>query len=77
MKFVLALLIAQTAVAAPALQKKSLPVKKEEKVVKNDKMAKILEEKEDCDEKAKKPVEIVPESISLTGNAGCSLDEAH
>ena len=38
--------------------------------------AKILENKEpDCDEKAKKPVEIKPESISLTGNAGCSLDE--
>ncbi len=31
---------------------------------------------EDCDDKAKKPVEITPESISLSGNTGCSLDEA-
>ncbi len=31
---------------------------------------------EDCDEKAKKPVEITPESISLSGTTGCSLDEA-
>ena len=31
---------------------------------------------EDCYEKAKKPVVITPESISLSGNAGCSLDEA-
>ncbi len=29
----------------------------------------------DCDEKAKKPVEITPESISLSGTTGCSLDE--
>jgi hypothetical protein len=29
----------------------------------------------DCDEKAKKPIEIKPESISLSGNTGCSLDE--
>jgi hypothetical protein len=34
-------------------------------------------EKEDCDKKAKKPVEIKPESISLTGNTGCSLEDAH
>jgi hypothetical protein len=32
---------------------------------------------EDCDDKAKKPVEIKPESISLSGNTGCSLDDAH
>ena len=39
---------------------------------------KALDKKEqDCDEKAKKPIEIKPESISLTGNAGCSLDDAH
>jgi hypothetical protein len=29
----------------------------------------------DCDEKAKKPIEIKPESISLSGATGCSLDE--
>lgn len=50
------------------------------KEVKKDKLAleklKIIE-KEDCDEKTKKPVEIKPESISLSGNTGCSLDDAH
>ncbi len=50
------------------------------KEVKKDKLTleklKIIE-KEDCDDKAKKPVEIKPESISLSGNTGCSLDDAH
>ena len=50
------------------------------KEVKKDKLAleklKIIE-KEDCDDKAKKPVEIKPQSISLSGNTGCSLDDAH
>ena len=31
---------------------------------------------EDCDDKAKKPIEIKEDSISLTGNTGCTLDEA-
>jgi hypothetical protein len=31
---------------------------------------------EDCDEKAKKKIEIKEETISLTGNTGCSLEEA-
>lgn len=65
-------------------------VRKEKEKMAKDKMAKdkLAQEKlkkidaatkkeEDCDDKAKKPVEIKPESISLTGNAGCTLDEAH
>ncbi len=56
------------------------PTVANKKEVKKDKLAleklKIIE-KEDCDEKAKKPVEIKPESISLSGNTGCSLDDAH
>lgn len=48
------------------------------KVVSKNKTLEMIEKKtEDCDEKAKKKVEIKPESISLSGNAGCSLDEAH
>ncbi len=31
---------------------------------------------EDCETKAKKPVEIAPETISLSGTTGCTLDEA-
>ncbi len=36
----------------------------------------IKDKKEaDCDVKAKKPVEIIPESMSLSGgNAGCTLE---
>lgn len=83
MKFLIALMVFSTfAVAAPTGTKKVLPVTKEEEMVKKEKLAKeklkMLDKKtEDCDDKAKKPVEIKPESISLTGNAGCSLDEAH
>lgn len=29
---------------------------------------------EDCDEKAKKPIEIKEETISLSGNTGCTLE---
>jgi hypothetical protein len=29
----------------------------------------------DCDTKAKQPIEIKPETMSLSGNTGCSLDE--
>ena len=31
---------------------------------------------EDCDDKAKKKIEIKEETISLTGNTGCTLEEA-
>lgn len=35
-----------------------------------------LKEEEDCDDKAKKPIEIKPETISLGGgNTGCTLPE--
>lgn len=30
---------------------------------------------EDCDDKAKQPVEIKEEGISLSGNTGCTLEE--
>lgn len=36
----------------------------------------VTGKEEDCDDKAKKPIEIKEETISLTGNAGCTLDEA-
>lgn len=34
-----------------------------------------VKKEEDCDDKAKKPIEIKQETISLSGNTGCSLDE--
>ena len=64
--------------AASNGSKKTLPVSKLEEAVKAEAAkAKTAEKKEeDCDDKAKKPVEIKEESISLSGNTGCSLDEA-
>lgn len=83
MKFVVIFLFATSlVVAAPSEKKRILPVTKEQEMVKkekiaNEKLKAIVGEEEDCDEKAKKTVEIKPESISLTGSAGCTLDEAH
>jgi hypothetical protein len=83
MSLVLMLFVTSTITfAGPSAKTRILPVTQEEELVKREKIAKeklkLLDKKvEDCDEKAKKPVEIKPESISLTGNAGCSLDQAH
>ena len=54
--------------------KKNLPINKDEVAVKAEQKAGTLKE-EDCDDKAKKVIEIKEETISLTGNTGCSLDE--
>jgi len=59
---------------APAESKKTLPVNKGEVKAVDAKTDPANEE--DCDEKAKKPIEIKAETISLSGNTGCSLDEA-
>lgn len=76
--FVLAMLMTTSVFAAPTAKQKILPVTNDQEVVKKDKVTqdklKALEKKEDCDDKAKKPVEIKAESISLTGNTGCSLE---
>jgi hypothetical protein len=83
MKFLIGLMFVSSVVMASSTEKnRILPVTKEQEAIKKDKVAheklKMLDEKEeDCDEKAKKPVEITPTSISLTGNAGCSLDDAN
>jgi uncharacterized OsmC-like protein len=71
----LALFSSLSVMAAPATQKKTLPVNKDEVAVKNEKLKMLDKKLEDCDEKAKKPVEITPQAISLSGNAGCSLDD--
>jgi hypothetical protein len=71
-------LVSISAFARPQKVAKSLPVKKVE-VAKTEvtKQVKELEKKAaDCDEKAKKAVEITETSISLGKNTGCSLDEA-
>jgi hypothetical protein len=85
--FALALLFTTVAVAAPNSAQRILPVTKEHEAMKKEKLArdqaakeklsKLDKKEEDCDDKAKKPVEITPQSISLSGTAGCTLDEAH
>jgi hypothetical protein len=84
MKVLIAILVLSFNVCAtPAGKAKNLPVTKDDRVVKQQKVVseklKALDKKlEDCDEKAKKPVEIKTESLSLSGGtAGCTLDEAH
>lgn len=56
--------------------KKNLPINKDEVAV-NAEQKKIDGKEEDCDDKAKEVIEIKEETISLTGNTGCSLDEIH
>jgi hypothetical protein len=73
MKFLIFTLMFSTLTQADPKVSNKKEVKKEKVALEK---LKILE-KEDCDEKAKKPVEIKPESISLSGNTGCSLDDAH
>ena len=84
MKFLFLLGIISTAVfALPTTSKRILPVTKEDEAVKRDRISQeklkaLGVKKEDCDEKAKKPIEIKPESISLgSGSAGCTLDQGH
>ncbi len=62
-----------------AISKEKVVKKKNVSQSKSSKVEKIIDEKlkskEDCDEKAKKVIEIKPESISLGGgNTGCSLE---
>ena len=76
--FALALIMLATVAIAANKQKNSVSETKAESTLKSkslsDDKLKSLGIKEDCDDKVKKPVEIKPESISLTGSAGCTLE---
>ena len=50
----------------------STPVPKATETVKASEVTAV---EEDCDDKAKKPIEIKQETISLSGNTGCTLEE--
>jgi len=78
MKFFFLLTVVSFSVSCLAETKKILPVSKEMVAAKKEQQAKTIpgKKEEDCDDKAKKPIEITPTSISLSGNTGCSLDEA-
>jgi hypothetical protein len=49
---------------------------KDPQAVKADSVKSAALKEEDCDDKAKKPIEIKEDTISLNGDTGCSLDEA-
>jgi len=83
MKYLISMLfVSSICFAAPTSSKRTLPINKDLESMKKDKTAKNKAPKStdkkaaDCDEKAKKPVEITEESINLSGNTGCSVDEA-
>ncbi len=66
------LAFAQTHTKKPAV---SSPAKKTTAKTMPKHPALQTKKEEDCDEKAKKPIEIKPQSISLSGgNTGCSLE---
>ena len=78
MKFVIGLILLTSFAYAAPVTKKAEPLKKPvaaQKPQGNKALEALNKKEEDCDDKAKKPVEITPESISLSGNAGCLLDE--
>lgn len=76
MKIVVALFMSTLVFSCQAETKKTLPINKAE--IKAKPVAKApLKKEEDCDDKAKKPIEIKEETISLSGNTGCSLDEVN
>ena len=80
--FIVLVFVSANLLAAPSVPKKNLPIDKTQEFIKKDqaknKEPNALDKKpEDCDDKAKKPVEITPESISLSGTTGCTLDQAH
>lgn len=75
MKFILVLSLSVLTLSCNAT---SPVIKNKEDVaaVKKEQIKAEAKKEEDCDDKAKKPIEIKEDTISLTGNTGCTLDEA-
>lgn len=71
----MATLLCMSCNAGTTVTKKTLPISKVVESVKKEQAAATAKKEEDCDDKAKKTIEIKAETISLTGNTGCSLDE--
>lgn len=72
--FIVLALLSTVAFARTSATKPIQEGKMEIRKAKNGKVE--VKKAEDCDEKAKKPIEIKPETLSLgSGTAGCSLDE--
>lgn len=77
MKAFLLMMLVSLSCNAISPAKKETPVKKQEaKTTETKPVHPALKKEEDCDDKAKKPIEIKPETISLGGgNTGCTLPE--
>jgi hypothetical protein len=72
--FILTMLVSLSSNAlSPVTKKETSPVKKQ--VAESKPVHPALKKEEDCDDKAKKPVEIKVETISLGSNTGCTLPE--
>ncbi len=70
---VIALVISNVAMSTPEAKRKTVSVQPIKTATKSKDVAKT---EEDCDEKAKKKVEIKEDSINLLGgNTGCTLEE--
>ncbi len=77
MKAILLLMIVSLSCNAVSPAKKETTTKTvETKTTETKPVHPALKKEEDCDDKAKKPIEIKPETISLGGgNTGCTLPE--
>lgn len=78
MKTLFLMMIVSLSCNAVTSAKKESPKKSEAKTTETKPVHPALKKEEDCDDKAKKPVEIKPETISLgggLGTAGCTLPE--
>ena len=72
--FLLMMIVSLSCNALSPAKKKEVDVKK--KTTETKPVHPALKKEEDCDDKAKKVVEIKPETISLGGgNTGCTLPE--
>lgn len=74
MKTFILLIVVSLSSHAISTAKKEAPKKQIKKAQASKPVHPLLKE-EDCDDKAKKPIEIKPETISLSGNTGCTLPE--
>ncbi len=74
--FILMMIVSLSCNAISPAMKESKKTTVKTKTTETKSVHPALKKEEDCDDKAKKPIEIKPESISLGGGtAGCTLPE--
>ncbi|MES2527868.1 MAG: hypothetical protein V4598_12315 [Bdellovibrionota bacterium] len=76
MKVFILMMVVSLSCEARTLKRGTTPKTIQPKTTETKPVHPALKKEEDCDDKAKKPIEIKPETISLGGgNTGCSLPE--